>query len=285
MKKFLMTLVILLGFGVSNAYAVPVSINVDEIYDWGRLYSHSGTTYTTTNNNPAYYGPGTDTAIGTTVTENTTGNARPSEDTWGVGSVASITSIPPGTTYFQRDASQELTLMFQNFHDDFLSAPTILGATQILSVGGHLQVYLDNTPDFMGSLGIAGRTGQTTYTGATDGILALDLVPVAFDGFGHTLESNFNFLTSSGSGALYLATTGAGAWDSMYDTNTQGFGSDFSFSFTVRDNSNPSVGDWIVRGDAGGESDINAIPEPASMLLFGTGLFGMLGTRLRRKIA
>lgn len=281
MKKLFLTMAVILGIGVPSAHAVPVSINVDELYDWGRLYSHSGTNYTTTNSNPAYYGGGSDTAIGTVRPENTVGQADGKEDTWGIGSVASITSIPPGTNYFQRSASQELTLMFQGFDDDFLSAPSILGATQLLSVGGHLQVYLDNTPDFNGSLGTAGRTGQASYTGATDGILVLDLAPVAFDGFGHTLESNFNFLTSSGSGALFLAVTGNGLWDSLYDTNTQLFGSDFSFSFTVRDNVNPAIGDWIVRGDAGGES--NVVPEPASMILFGSSFLGMVGARLRKR--
>jgi hypothetical protein len=282
-------LALILGFtlmvGISTAHAVPVTINVDELYDWGRLYSYNGTTgYNTINSNPQPEG-GPDTPIGSFVPQDTVGQSAvyPSEDTWGVGSVASIKTFPDNTTVFQRDSSQELTLMFYGFDDDFLSSPTITGVTNILSVGGHIQVYLDDSPDFNGSLGTAGRTGINSYTGATEGTLVLDLVPVTIDQFGHTLSSNFDFQTQTGSGALYLATTGAGAWDSQYDTNTQLFGSDFSFSFTVRNNVNPSIGDWIVRGDAGGESNINAIPEPASMFLLGSGLFGMLGATRRKK--
>jgi hypothetical protein len=122
----------------------------------------------------------------------------------------------------------------------------------------------------------------SSYTGVTDGdsILVLDLAPVV-NSNGFTLSSTSDLATGSGSGAMLLSVTGAGLWDEMYNTNTQLYGSDFSFTFTARDNSNPSVGDWIVRGDAGGEG--NVVPEPASMILMGLGLLG--AARLRRRKA
>ncbi len=289
MKKVLLLVALMLVVGLGNAYAVPIAFNVDEIYDWGRLYSYapgpgsfgSGGTYTTTNSNPAFFQALPDTPIGTAITADTIGNANGKEDTWGVGSIASITSVPSGTTFFARSGSQELTLMFYGFDDDFLSSPNPAGSTTILSNGGHVSVYLDTTPDFAGVLGTVGRTAFASYTGATEGLLVFDLAPSALTLFGHTLNSNFDFLTSSGSGAMYLNTTGLGAWDSLYDTNTQLFGSDFSFTFTVRDNTSPTVGDWVVRGDGGGEG--NVIPEPTSMVLLGIGLAGL--ARLRRRTA
>lgn len=289
MKKLLLTAVIALGFGIPSAQAVPVTINVDEFYDWGRLYSYADPdgagvlpgVYTTTNTNSPDFGLPGDTALGTTITEDTLGNTDGHEDTWGVGTVASIKTIPANDIVWQRVAGEELTFMFQGFDDDLLSRPDITGETTILSKGGHISVYLDTTPNFVGSAGTGNRTSQTTWTGATEGLLVLDLAPVDLDGLGHTLESDFKFLTKGGSGAMFLNVTGLGAWDNLYDTNTQLFGSDFSFSFTVRDNTNPTVGNWIVRGDAGGEG--NVIPEPASMLLFGTGLFGLVGASRRKR--
>lgn len=281
MKKVLLITALLLVFGLGNAYAVPITFNIDELYDWGRLYSYSSPNYTTTNSNPAYYGGGTDTPIGTVVPENTPGIGDGEEDSWGVASVASITSNPPGTTYFQRSVAQELTFMFYGFDDDFLSMP-IAGNTIIGSVGGHVSVYLDTTPDFDGSLGTGARTGLASYTGATDGLLVLDLVPVV-NTSGFTLQSTFDLVNLTGSGSMYLSTTGAGAWDYLFDTNTQLFGSDLSMSFTALNNGiPPSTGDWVVRGDARGEG--NYVPEPASMAVFGAGLLGLVGTLRRKRV-
>lgn len=283
MRKLILIAALLLVLGLGNVYAVPVTINVDEIYDWGRLYSFAAGVYTTTNSNPAYFGGGSDTPVGTAFPADTSGIGDGEEDTWGIGTIASIKTIPGASTVWERTGGGELTIMFWGFDDDYLSSPSGLGSTNIASTGGHISIYLDTTPDFDGTVGTGGRTGAGSFNNVTDGILVLDLIPVAFDLAGHTLESNFNLSTFSGAGAMYLATSGLGAWDSLYNTNTQLFGSDFLVTFTARPNSPNPIGDWVVRGDAGGEGDV--VPEPTSMLLFGVGIVGLATLGKKKKAA
>jgi hypothetical protein len=291
MKKIVLIVALLLVVGAGSAYAVPVNFNMDELYDWGREYTYNVTTgayATSTTNINAAGGP--DVAIGTGPFAQNVFFVDPSgaEDSWGVASIASITSNPPGTTYFQRSLSQELTLMFYGFDDSVITSPNpVTGDVTIGAKGGHAQVWLDtNSATFFnhGALGGASRTGLSSYATATEGLLVLDLVPVA-NPIGLTLQSNFDsILNLTGAGSMFLSTTGLGAWDSLYDTNGQLYGSDISLSYTVTDNEHsPTIANWTVRGDARGESSM--VPEPMSMLMVTLGVLGFgVAQRKRKKI-
>ena len=283
MKKVMLVVAFMLTIGVVNAHAVAVTFNADQLYDWGRLYTSDGTTYTPANSNPS----GTDTVNpppASIPVGGLDGYADGNEDTWGIGSMASINTLVGNNPIWTR-GSEELTFMFYGFDDDYISAPT-LGDVVIGSKLGRVQVWLDPTPDFNGALGTGGRTGLSSYTGVTDGdsVLALDLVPVA-NSSGFTLQSTFDFVELNGSGNMYLAVSGAGLWDAQYNTNSQAYGSDIWLSHTVRDNATtpttPSVGDWIVRGDLGGEASV--VPEPMTMLMVAMGALGFGVTQRKRK--
>jgi hypothetical protein len=292
LKKIALIVALVLVFGVANANAFPVTFNIDELYDWGRLYNF----VRLGSNHPTVIPPNSwhpvnpnpfDSSPGSIIPADTTGNADTQEDSWGIGTTASITDAAnTSNVVWSRTPSQELTLFFWGFDDDYIDFPnTTTGIASLGATGGHIQVYLDNvTPDFSGSLGTAGRTAVSTYTGVTDGTLVLDLVPVAQNAAGHTLISSTNITNGDGGGNMYLDVIG-GAWADYYDTNTQDYGSDLSLGFTVENNlgSTSPVANWVVKGDARGEADL--VPEPASMLLLGIGLAGFGITRRKKKSA
>ncbi|MFH0764078.1 MAG: hypothetical protein V1927_03665 [Candidatus Omnitrophota bacterium] len=292
MKNVMLIAALLLVVGLGNAYAsTPVEFNTDQLYDWGRFYSFQtggagANQYETTNSNPAWYGSGSDTPVGTVFNANTWGiaDATNQEDSWGVATVAWIKELPSLTNVvWQRSASQELTFIFYGFDDNYLGAP-LVGESFIYSKGGHVSVYLDNTPDFNGGSGSGGRTGLGTYTGVTDGTLVLDLVPTILDSNGTTMSSHFNFTTYSGGGGMYLDIVD-GAWKDLYDTNSipngTGGNSDFQMSWTVNPNSPNPTGDWNVRGAGFGTGSV--VPEPMSMLMVTMGVLGFAVTHRKRK--
>jgi hypothetical protein len=225
-----------------------------------------------------------------------------SEDTWGVAEGQNIFD----TTLGQNDATDlynasldnfEISMMFAGFNDDRILSPNVANQYVTQSVGGSIQVWADpklgeagHVSSFSMLGGPADRTGPMGYNTATDGVLLLDLIPVALNADGHTLQSTLDIYSLIGTGVVYLNVNPlVGEWATVFDTNAwttpAGLNADLQLSLNSSGIATAPAG-WTVVGNAIGfaEPQGQVIPEPTTVALLGIGLVGMAGVAARRKL-
>jgi hypothetical protein len=204
------------------------------------------------------------------------------EDTWGVGRVTNIRDSSGFDVWTPGGKGQELTFMFYG-EQDFYVEQTSPTEQFINGVGMRVDFYLDLTPDFDQTLGSSGRTGDATYTTATDGtlVLASHSVPGfinasgVFGGLASAFESQFALSTLSGRGSTFLELDPGTTDYDVFNTDTWpslGAQSDPTADFRVNWSitANSGVGgtnDWLVVAD--GPISASAVPEPSSLVLAG----------------
>jgi hypothetical protein len=216
------------------------------------------------------------------------------EDNWGVYKVTSIEDLEANTLWYPGKSGEYLTGMFYNM--DIIGIVPLGPLTTRVNMGntaitGTMDLYLDDfdLPGYTAAtpaLGPGLRSGLATYPGFTDSnvfggpALSMTFVPGIFPGVTMTNIIDAAGPIGTGVGDGYAAIVpGSGPLAFLFDSNTflggtadVGLKIDYDF---------PGDFGWTINSDD--PISGNIVPEPASMLLFGMGLFGIAGLRLRRR--
>ena len=266
-----------------SAFGLTVKFETRDYFAWARLYDGLG--------NPLNTNPFDGSVTQSLSPTGTYKGADGTEDSFGITAITRITDISGTTTIWQESASQELTAFFRGGDDVYLSSPDpFTGNSLLASTGFVIDLWLDTTPDYTPNAGTAGRTGVSSYTTATDGVLALALVGHTqfISGLPYTLLEDGVPSTGAFTGSILFDVVG-GIWGPKYDTNTvtapndpSGNMADIKFTFATHALVPPfdPVADWLV-GDT--SSAIGTIvPEPSVMFLLGSGLLMIAAVRGRK---
>jgi hypothetical protein len=279
---------LLLAVSASAAFgAVPVNTSLDFGYNASTFYFGAGPTICTTV-------AGCDAATPKVLSPGGIG----SEDSWGVGSLDTITEIGTSNVLWNSalgglgvPAGKFLSFIFHGLADYAVtSVGTSFNAkTVATNSGAYLDVYIvDSEQSF--TAGPAGRTGETTYTGLNTAGQTLWLSAEFTSGaiIGDTttlLNADFNTGTNQGSSSAYLDIIG-GTAQAYFDTNAEidrnGIARDIRLA--IQTNSPADVTSFTVNIGGNIYSAVD-LPAPAPLLLLGAGLLGIVGLRHRKSRA
>jgi hypothetical protein len=197
-------------------------------------------------------------------------------DSHDVGRVSTMFNNTTSTTIFDRaGAAYELTFVISGA-DDVIFRPTATpNMAQLFSLGMHVDVYQDFAKDY--SIADGSGAGNGTLVLSLDAHNQTDSITGGL----YNLMENYNYSDNTYGGTALLDVVG-GTWAADWNTNQRIQGTDLELTFSLN-TSDPAHGRFTLTGTASAVG--NTVPEPTTMLLFGTGLIGLaaVGRKKLRK--
>lgn len=217
----------------------------------------------------------------------TNDNTYVAGETWAIVKLTTIEDNLTNELWGQGDNNEHIYGIIYGLTD-----VSVVGADpqSIQQVGGQFALYLYNdgntTDEFLLDNPLARRNpGQADYTSITNGgslFLSGNFTPGIIGGdFSTTVQQIFSPGSGQGSGEGYAVITGGSAMSLLKSgmiLDNNGVGRDLNFNFDV--SVQQAAPGWFAKIDD--PVNANAVPEPMSMLLFGTGLFGLVGLRKKK---
>lgn len=292
MKRILLMSVVIVGivsmaatqgfaFSLYNNYTGPLNIHFEAWND--------GTTYTAElDGSGAWTGYWIPDDGGAKVLDSTYGVADGDVDSYGVGTVTSITKVPTGPIWTPPfDGSETLDTHLYGLDDNMVQGVFDLSGNltgfrvetvgSTATGGAYLDLYLGPGAAAFDPLNKPAAIG--TVTDGTP-FLRLRFVPVGANGTVYTTVFDTS-LTGHGYGYLEVVTGwGDPQWESIFDSNYYDSISPGADFYLYNDYGTDNAPPWLVKA----QDPVTgyAIPEPASMAIFGLGLLGLGAIRRKR---
>lgn len=261
MKKVLLTLVSVL-FVASTASAMPIALNPDAVAGLSGTYGQTGVfdqlgiriQTTSTESGGAFTDAG-DMVVQSLIANGPVDNAGMDSDWFFVGSWSNLTGVTSGSTFLYQTGTLELFVTETPYNfgssmgvgDDTGFSGTKVAELSLVNGVGLLAPNPLSPGDYIGSVDLTWEFTELTTPG-----------------FWLDAEGNPLSLGDLSAGEKLFA---------IADANTD--------LVTLI----PSNNGMTVLSDHNGSVMIGVVPEPATMVLFGTGLFGLAGAGLRKKFA